>query len=519
MSNQYLPDNDARTPLRDIIAAAMDAHRAGDLFAADLLYAEALGIDPDHLKALRLRGILARECGDIDKSLALLHRAHAIAPADPEPLDEIALALMAAGDLHAAEQSLREALALNPQSVRTLVNLGALLQHRGHLQAAITFYQQALEREPDDLQLQCNLAKALADSGQIEDALAQCGKAIEISSGHPLALAAQGAILADAARYRDARNVLAEATELDPSDDMALVNLALCCYELDDKTAAASALRQAVAANPFNARAVADLANCLTALDDVNGALQLCAEFLQRQPGERLVLAAQALALLNAGQTGAADVLTNFATLIKVIDLPCPAGFDNIDAFNTALANTLRNDSSLLKDPVSKSTYGGAQTGELDLQTPGSLAEFGTAIHRAVAAASAEWLGAGLQNHPLMVPATQNWSLRAWGTVLHAGGRQTPHMHPLGWISGVYYVQLPPAMTINDPEAGWLEFGRLPQRFFGHERPAVKRYEPAAGRLILFPSWFWHQTVPFEADGERISIAFDVLPGNRLRLL
>lgn len=519
MTNKYLPDNDARTQLRDVMAAAMDAHRAGDLFMADRLYGEVLGIDPDHLKALRLRGILARECGDIDKSLALLQRAHTVAPADPEPLGEIAIAQMTVGDLYAAEHSLRQALALNPQAVRTLVNLGALLQHRGHVQTAITFYEQALELEPDDLQLHCNLAKALADSGQIEDALAQCEKTIEFSRGHPLALATQGAVLADAARYSDARNVLAEATQQNPYDDMALVNLALCCYEMGDTVAASSALRQAVAANPLNARAVADLANCLTALDDVKGALQLCAEFLQQQPGERLVVAAQALALLNAGQAGTADALTNFAGLIKVIDLPCPAGFDNIEAFNDALAKILRSDSSLLKDPVSKSTYGGAQTGELDLHTPGVLAEFGTAVNRAVAAATAEWLAEGLQSHPLMTPATQHWSLRAWGTVLRAGGRQTPHMHPLGWISGVYYVQLPTDMNSNAPEAGWLEFGRPPERFFGREKPAVRRYQPAAGRLILFPAWFWHQTIPFAAAGERISIAFDVMQGNMLRSL
>ena len=203
---KYLPDNYARTELREILTAAMDAHRAGNLFEADLLYAKALRIDPDHLKALRLRGILARECGDVDKSLALLQRAHALVPADPEPLGEIALAQMAAGDLHAAEQSLRQALALNPQSVRTLVNLGALLQHCGHVQTAVSLYQQALELEPDDLQLQCTLTKALADSGQLEEALTQSAKAMEYSNRHPVALAVHGAVLTDATRYHDARN-------------------------------------------------------------------------------------------------------------------------------------------------------------------------------------------------------------------------------------------------------------------------------------------------------------------------
>ena len=92
-------------------------------------------------------------------------------------------------------------------------------------------------------------------------------------------------------------------------------------------------------------------------------------------------------------------------------------------------------------------------------------------------------------------------------------------MHPLGWLSGVYYVQLPAAMATSNNEAGWLEFGQPPERFFGNARPAVKRYQPVAGRLLLFPSWFWHQTVPFQCDGERISIAFDVMPKAGLRLL
>ncbi|MGJ3629373.1 putative 2OG-Fe(II) oxygenase [Sphingomonas sp. MMS24-JH45] len=34
---------------------------------------------------------------------------------------------------------------------------------------------------------------------------------------------------------------------------------------------------------------------------------------------------------------------------------------------------------------------------------------------------------------------------------------------------------------------------------------------PRVGRLVLFPSTMWHATTPFAA-GERLNIAFDVLP-------
>jgi len=290
-------------------------------------------------------------------------------------------------------------------------------------------------------------------------------------------------------------------------------------HQSGNPEAAVTALRQAVSSNPYNARAVADLANALTARNEAAAALELCSGFLHEHPAERLVIAAHALALLNAGQAEAARALTDCKGLIKVHDLPCPAGFSTLNEFNATLAQTIRDDPSLLANPASKSTYGGAQTGEIDLNSTPALRAFAVLIQQAVKEAVTEWQTAGLQDHPVLLPASPDWSLRTWGTVLRAGGRQTPHMHPLGWLSGVYYVQLPAAMTERSAESGWLEFGQPPPRFVCRTQPDVQRIEPLPGRLLLFPSWLWHQTLPFDADGERISIAFDVMPRTALRLL
>ena len=40
----------------------------------------------------------------------------------------------------------------------------------------------------------------------------------------------------------------------------------------------------------------------------------------------------------------------------------------------------------------------------------------------------------------------------------------------------------------------------------------VREVEPVPGTLVLFPAYFYHRTIPFAADGRRISIAFDVMP-------
>ena len=35
---------------------------------------------------------------------------------------------------------------------------------------------------------------------------------------------------------------------------------------------------------------------------------------------------------------------------------------------------------------------------------------------------------------------------------------------------------------------------------------------PSVGLLVLFPSYFWHGTVPFRSQQPRLSVAFDAVP-------
>ncbi|WP_143873241.1 putative 2OG-Fe(II) oxygenase [Catenovulum sediminis] len=46
------------------------------------------------------------------------------------------------------------------------------------------------------------------------------------------------------------------------------------------------------------------------------------------------------------------------------------------------------------------------------------------------------------------------------------------------------------------------------------ELEPVNKIEPKIGRLVLFPSYSWHSTVPFN-EGERLVVAFDVARTNK----
>jgi len=72
-----------------------------------------------------------------------------------------------------------------------------------------------------------------------------------------------------------------------------------------------------------------------------------------------------------------------------------------------------------------------------------------------------------------------------------------------------------PSSTGGSQHSGWIEFG-LPDPELGCKaEPFLRQVRPEAGSIVLFPSYFYHRTLPFDAPGQRISIAFDLARGSR----
>ncbi len=101
-------------------------------------------------------------------------------------------------------------------------------------------------------------------------------------------------------------------------------------------------------------------------------------------------------------------------------------------------------------------------------------------------------------------------SVRAlWGNINPKGGFNFTHVHPSGWLSGVYYIQLPEEnseIVFEDPRpARMMDFQRtclITDEYF--------TYHPKVGELILFPSWLPHFVPPNTSDENRISMSFNI---------
>jgi hypothetical protein len=99
------------------------------------------------------------------------------------------------------------------------------------------------------------------------------------------------------------------------------------------------------------------------------------------------------------------------------------------------------------------------------------------------------------------------YSLYGWLISMKSGGELHPHIHSDGWLSGSVYINVPPKSQIND--------GNLVVSL-GFEKDGVEHknekevIDVVTGSLVLFPASLTHYTIPFEAEEERIVLAFDV---------
>jgi hypothetical protein len=126
--------------------------------------------------------------------------------------------------------------------------------------------------------------------------------------------------------------------------------------------------------------------------------------------------------------------------------------------------------------------------------------------------ARAALLGSSGDGHPMKGTQPDEITLESWGIAVNGEGHEGWHVHPDGWLSGVFYLEVPDLSGTHAPRAGQVEFGPYPLGP-AHDAAAWPGWtvQPRSGDLILFPSYFAHRTWPTHVHEERVCISFDVL--------
>ena len=355
----------------------------------------------------------------------------------------------------------------------------------------------------------CARGVRLAEQGRLDEAMESFREAMRLDRRLTAAHYNLGNALVAAGRGAEACAAYRSAIAIEPNFSLGFRNLGLALLETDDVDGAVRALRQAVELDPQDTGAVSSLAIALLRRGDLHDALAALERNFGRVPNKTRDLSLKAVALERLGDSDGARRLLDFDRLILTIRPAAPPGYRDVAAFNAALAEHVLDHPSLDRSPAQHATRGGRHSGDLLPDSAPVIAALESVIEGTVQRYVDS--GARIGAHPFLATAPDSVVLTAWAVVLDRGGYQIPHVHPAGWLSGLYYARVPEPLP-ERPHEGWIEFGRPDPVIAGGADTATRLIRPEAGSMVLFPSYFYHRTLPFDTPGPRISIAFDVMP-------
>ena len=190
--------------MQDVLTAAIEMHRSGQLGAASQLYQRVLAREQGNAEALHLLGVLHHQQGNNARAIELIGRAVAIKPNSHIYHANLAEAYRALGDFERAAGCCRAALSIWADYPEALCNLGAALQGLGKSAEAVEHLERALVLRPSFVVAHSNLGIALRDLGRKDDALEHFRRAVELDPAFAPAQTNLGQTLQDLGNAEEA---------------------------------------------------------------------------------------------------------------------------------------------------------------------------------------------------------------------------------------------------------------------------------------------------------------------------
>jgi uncharacterized protein (TIGR02466 family) len=361
---------------------------------------------------------------------------------------------------------------------------------------------------PDDLDSQFMLAQLRHVRGDADFAAA-LREAASVPGAPPAIAMMHADVLRRAGQTAEAEQLLHGLIARHGRAPQLLSSLATLLHESGRNAEAVAAAREAAAALPDDVPVVENYVAALLSAGEPAEAVPVIERFRAQAPLDQRWITYRIDAARQLGESLFSE-WSDVERFVRPYDLPPPPGFSSIEEFNAVLRPVIEARHAQRHHPLDQSLRFGTQTarGLLDDEEPllvafrqalaGPIADYQAAIGRDA-------------DHPLLARNLAPARLvGCWSIRLRRGGHHVNHIHPEGWISSAYYLEVPP--EVEDPVArsGWIKFGE--PRFPMPGGEPLRFVQPRLGRLVLFPSYLWHGTTPIRGDEPRMTIAFDAVP-------
>jgi tetratricopeptide (TPR) repeat protein len=504
-------------------------------------FGEAIRLRPDYAEAYFEAGTTLQQMGKLDEAERIFRAWLKAIPGDPRGVLTLADLLLAAGKLAEVETVLRAGISDPrgaPLHARMHQQLGLCLRRQNKNEEALAALTRSAALDPVPF-TDAIRAEILQDLQRYDEALVLSRDMIRREPENPDWHKFHNDLL-----YRLRHADYLKSYDTAPKTADLLLSKAFFLSHEKRAEEALDAYAGAAALEPDNARAAAGIANCLTMLGrhgeaakaferlltvdrdsaelygcaaeaallggDPEKAEHFCGQALERNAHDQIALSLLSTAWRLMGDERD-ETLSGYDSLIRTFELEPPDGFDSMDDFNAELNVWLDRVHPATREYLNQSLRGGTQTADLLFGKGHALVEkIRARIDEAVGRYIAEMRED--DRHPLLSRRGTGFHYSgSWSSRLRDCGFHVNHVHPMGWISSCYYVAVPKAVEDAGARQGWVKFGEP-----GLDVPlqnAIRRaIQPHPGRLVLFPSYMWHGTIPFHDAQPRTTIAFDVVP-------
>jgi tetratricopeptide (TPR) repeat protein len=338
--------------LAQTFAAALQHHRQHQMAQAEQLYRQILALDPNHVDALHMLGVLAYQAGRAEAAVDLIGRAIALNGANPSFHNNIGEALRYLGRFDEATAHFSKATELDPDAAEGHMNLGNAFRQQGELERAIICYRRALELRADYAEAHMNLGVALMGQGKSNEAAAHYRKALSANPNFPEALMNLAIVLQHRGDFAQAVAHYRRALELRPHYAVAHFNLGNALLERGNLTEALARYQHALALMAGGAPPTGPLAPIESVRKAVNRARSL-------YPGEEPCF--MNLVRANCWRTPAQDWRMLCAAALEQIDLSQPSRLELL--VRTGISQWL-DDRDALNDTLRATAEASAAIGE-----------------------------------------------------------------------------------------------------------------------------------------------------------
>ena len=373
-------------------------------------------------------------------------------------------------NLQVAENLYKEILKTSPDHFESIFSLGTLLGQTKRFDLAKPLLQKSIQIQPNYAIAHSNLGNIQRELGEHQKAISSYEKAIQINPNYADVCNNLGRVLQELGEQQKAMSCFEKAIEINPSHTNALHNMLRFLYTMDDQSIFFKKLDDRIKQGEINA-----LIGSLSSRSEIKYGIKRLNPFCEDP-------------------------------LKYVLKTNLTERYDFKNIFVKGVKNIIKDD-MVLRRRQDLITNGYQTAGNLFVQKNDFIDKIKNIIHLEIEKYQIHFKDS---KEGLIRSWPTTCNLNGWLVSMKSGGKLSAHMHEEGWVSGSVYINVPPKLKTNS--------GNLvvciedEKHTTGKNINQKKIIDVVTGSLCLFPSSLYHYTIPFEAEEERIVLAFDLMP-------